>query len=90
MDIFFTLVLLVLASLFVYAEITTLRGWQGGWRLAAALPIVALIIISLIIIVSTLQDKTSHNLWPLEIVAWMGGGLVFLGLLGLVRKLGKK
>lgn len=90
MDIFFSVVLLALVLSFVAAEIFAVRRWTGGWRVAALLPGGALIVIVLFILVGTLQDRTSHNLWPLEIVAWSGGGLVFLGLLGLARKLSQK
>jgi hypothetical protein len=39
------------------------------------------------IVIGVLRERTAHNLWPLEIVLWSAGGLVFLGVLALVRKM---
>ena len=82
----FLIVILALVFSFVALEVVTIRRWKGGWRLIAALPGIALAFWILFIIISVLLDKTSHNLWPFEIVMWSAGGLVFLGLLRLIHR----
>ena len=87
MDIIFSLVIVVLFFSFTGLAITCMRHWQGVWRWAASIPVAALIVVILNILISTLLDRTSHNLWPLEIVAWSAGGLVYLGIIFLTRKI---
>jgi hypothetical protein len=86
MDIFFFLVIAILFLSFAILEIVAIRRWRGGWRAGALLPAVALAAVIANILVGTLRDRTSHNLWPLEIVVWSAGGLAFLGVLALIRK----
>lgn len=83
------IVLIVALSSFVALEIATLRRWKGWWRIWALLPIVALGLVVLNIIVGVTQNYTAHNLWPLEILVWSIGGLIFLGLLHLIHKTGR-
>ncbi len=80
--------LLVVGSFvsFVVLEIKTLQRWKGGWRALAAFPVVVLTAVVLNIVIGILRDPTAHNLWPFEIVLWSAGGLVFLGLLHLLRR----
>jgi len=42
--------------------------WQGGWRLAAAVPLVLMLGTIARIVVDVAVDPTSHNLWPFEIL----------------------
>jgi hypothetical protein len=86
MDIIFFLVITVLFFSFTALQVVILRRWRGGWRAVGGLPGIALLLVILNILVGTLRDRTSHNLWPLEIVMWSAGGLVFLGVLSLIRK----
>ncbi|CUA99485.1 hypothetical protein [Thiomonas bhubaneswarensis] len=60
--------------------------WQGGWRMAAAVPAIIMGFVVLRIIVDTQRDPTSHNLWPFEIL--MAGALsaAIMGGLKLARK----
>ncbi len=87
MDIIFLVVLTALVISFVAAEIVTLRRWRGWWRAGAAFPIVALLGVILNIVFGTMRDRTAHNLWPLEIVLWSVGGLIFLGILSIAHKI---
>ena len=87
MGIIFSLAIVILFFSFTGLAITLMRRWHGVWRWLAALPAVALVIVILNILIGTLREPTSHNLWPLEIVMWSAGGLVYLGVLSLIRKI---
>lgn len=62
------------------------RRWRGGWRLAAALPLVAFGLMLLVIIVGVAFDPTSNNLWPLTLMVVAFWGLVWIGFLALLRR----
>lgn len=87
---FFSLVissiLFLIVTGFVWVEIRVLREWKRWWRGLALLPALALIGVILNILISVAKTRSAHNLWPFEIVLWSGGGLVFLGILSLVKK----
>jgi hypothetical protein len=87
MGIVFFLIIVILFFSFVALEIIAIRRWRKVWRWLALLPGAALTIVILNILVGTLLDRTSHNLWPMEIVVWSAGGLVYLGVLSLIRKI---
>lgn len=87
MDIIFFFIIASLLCAFTAAEIIAIRRWRGWWRLLAILPVVVMMVIILNILIGTYLDRTAHNLWPLEIVAWSAGGLVYLGILSLIRRL---
>lgn len=73
--------------LFVILQVVAVRGMHGFWRALAYIPAAALVIIVAIIVIGIIHDPTSHNLWPLEILMWSAGGIVFLGVLFLVKKI---
>lgn len=81
---------LVAAALFfgaiMFSIINVLR-WQGVWRVLAALPIAALIAWGIVIIVSISLNRTSHNLWPLELILWAAGAWLITGILILARRI---
>lgn len=56
--------------------------WRGGWRIAAAVPAGLMAFVVLRILVDTLVDATSHNLWPFEIL--MAGALSVIAMIALV------
>lgn len=87
MGIGFFLIIATLFFSFTGLAITFMRRWHGAWRWLASLPGVVLSIVILNILIGTLREPTSHNLWPLEIVMWSAGGLVYLGVLSLIRKI---
>jgi hypothetical protein len=65
--------------------ILAMRRWRGAWRklaFAALLPICQDIVR---IVTGLIADPTSHNLFPLELVAWSVPGLLFFFLLWLIR-----
>ncbi|MGH8500805.1 MAG: hypothetical protein ACRERV_18625, partial [Methylococcales bacterium] len=55
--------------------------WQGGWRVAAAVPAVLMAFVVLRIVWGTSRDPTSHNLWPFEILIYGVVSLVIMGAL---------
>lgn len=83
--IFFAIIILLVLSLSA-VTIFVVRRWNGVWRLAGVLPATALALVSANIIVGVMIDGTSHNLWPLELAMWSLGGLAYLGILSLIRK----
>lgn len=87
MDIIFFLIIASLLCSFTAVVFITIRQWRGWWRLAAVLPAAVMLIVVLNILIGIRLDRTAHNLWPLEIVMWCAGGLLYLGVIILVRKL---
>jgi hypothetical protein len=63
-----------------------MRRWQGGWRLAAALPAAWVAFVVLRIVVGASLDPTSHNLWPFEILYASLASLVLIGLVALAKR----
>ncbi len=60
--------------------------WQGGWRVAAAVPVVLMAFVVLRIMWGTSRDPTSHNLWPFEILIFGVVSLVIMGGLAIARR----
>lgn len=71
----------VLFGGFAFVQIRSLSRWRGGWRLAAALPLLGVVFVVARIVLDTRRDPTSHNLWPFEIVIGTVVALAALGLL---------
>ena len=67
--------------------VRAMRRWQGGWRLAAALPVLWVAFVVLRIVVGTALDPTSHNLWPFEIGQAGVVSLMLIGLIALAKRL---
>ena len=82
----FVMAIPVVGILGVVLPVLAWRRWSGGWRLAAALPLVAFGLMVLVIIVGVALDPTSHNLWPLTLLVIAFWGLVWIGFLALVRR----
>lgn len=61
--------------------------WQGGWKLAASVPIVIMGFVVLRLLWDTAIDPTSHNLWPFEMIMYGLLSLGITGLLALLRRL---
>jgi hypothetical protein len=56
------------------------RTSRDEWQLLAWVPVMPLALWALYIAWGVTRDRTSHNLWPLELAFW---ALLSLGLLGL-------
>lgn len=61
--------------------------WQGGWRLAAAVPGAIMALFVLRLLVDAARDPTSHNLWPFEVLMVGGLSTVIIGILLVARRL---
>lgn len=71
------------------APVRAMRRWQGGWRVAAAVPLVMLAFVVLRIVFGVARDPTSHNLWPFEILQVAALSVVImLALLGARKFIG--
>jgi hypothetical protein len=68
------------------APVWAMRRWSGGWRIAAAVPLVMVGFVALRIVVGVAIDRTSHNLWPFEILQVGALSLVVMGVLLAARK----
>jgi hypothetical protein len=64
----FMLLMLVIGIAGVLWPAWGLWRWQGGWRVASAVPAALMAFVILRIVVQTAADPTSHNLWPFEIL----------------------
>ena len=84
------LLFVVLAAVVILGpQIWAIRAWQGIWRWLAAAPLLLIGADIVLILISTSIDPTSHNLWPLELAMIAILGLPAIGLLWLVRLVGK-
>jgi hypothetical protein len=70
----------------IVAPIRAYRKWTGGWRIAAAAPLLLIAFALGRIIIDTAIDPTSHNLWPMELAMFSLGALVITGVLALGRR----
>lgn len=80
--------LVVLAGMLagIIAPIRAYRKWTGGWRVAAAAPLLLMIFAVGRIIIDVSIDPTSHNLWPMELGMFAIAALVITGVLALGRR----
>ncbi len=69
------------------APILAYRRWQGGWRIAAAVPGIMMAFVVLRIAVGVALDRTSHNLWPFETLMAGAVSVGAIALLVMLRKL---
>lgn len=83
---FVLLVLIAMIAGFV-APVWAFRRWNGGWRVAAAVPLVLILFVVGRIVVGTAFDPTSHNLWPFEIGTFALVDLGIIGSLAIVRRI---
>lgn len=52
----------------IVLPIVAFRKWQGGWKVAAAVPMCLMGFAILQIVFGLMLDPTSHNLWPFELI----------------------
>lgn len=78
--------ILVMLGVAFGAPLWAMWRWHGYWRLAAALPAVAMASMMLWIAIGLMRDPTAYNLWPLGILMWGAVGSVYIGVLGWVRR----
>jgi len=76
-------------ALAVFGLILPLRAilrWRGGWRVAATVPAALMGFVVLRLIIGTTIDRTSHNLWPFELLLWGTVSVLIMVSLTLMRK----
>lgn len=83
----FMLAMLALGLLGFAAPAWGIWRWRGGWRVAAAAPMVVMAFVALRIAIDVAGDPTSHNLWPFEILLAGVLSVVVMAALWLARKL---
>ena len=71
----FVLIVTVASAVLPYSAI---RQWRGAWRVAAAAPLVVLLLWLAVIIVSRVLTTDSHALWPLEIFTWAMLNMIYM------------
>jgi|GEM_PF-547977 len=70
----------------IVAPIRAYRKWEGGWRIAAAVPLAILAFVIARIVVGTAIDTTSHNLWPFELGITAFAALALIAVLTVARR----
>lgn len=82
----FMLLMLVVGLLAFVAPAWAVWRWQGGWRLAAAVPLAVMAFVVLRIVLGALVDPTSHNLWPFEVLQAGVPCVLAIGAMFVVRR----
>ncbi|HLT91556.1 MAG TPA: hypothetical protein VKZ85_11470 [Woeseiaceae bacterium] len=70
----------------IVLPLRAVRRWQGGWRVAAAIPLAIIGFVVLRIVIDTAIDPTSHNLWPFEVLQAAVISLLLIGVIVVARK----
>ncbi|EIL91288.1 hypothetical protein [Rhodanobacter spathiphylli] len=83
----FMLAMCLLGVLGFAAPLWGLWRWRRHWRWAAALPLLGMAFVVLRVLLDTVRDPTSHNLWPFEIVLWGAMSVGWMLVLALARRL---
>lgn len=60
--------------------------WRDGWRLAAAIPLLMMVVVVLRILIDITRGPTLHNLWPLEILMFGTGSIAIMIALAVIRR----
>ncbi len=85
----FMLGMLALGMVALVAPAWGVWRWRGGWRIAAAIPAAVMALVVLRIVLGTVFDPTSHNLWPFEIVMWGGLSCIWMLVAAIARRLSR-
>jgi hypothetical protein len=83
----FMLAVLALLVAGITVPLWSIWRWRGRWRIAAAVPVCAMLFVVLRIVVDTAHDPTSHTLWPFEILQIGVVSITIIGALKLARAL---
>lgn len=70
-------------------QVLVLRRWAGGWRLAAALPVLGWTLWAANFAYDVGRDPTSHNLFPFEVLIGAGAAAGYLACLALLRRIAR-
>ena len=88
MDLVIGVAMLGLPLLYLSAQVRALVRWNGPSGALAKISAGIALGWLLLFVVQVSIDPTSHNLWPFEVLMLSLGGLAWLGLVGLGRRLG--
>lgn len=66
---------------------TLAKSSQEEWKLLAWVPVLPLALWAVFIAWGVTRDRTSHNLWPFELVIWGALSLILFGGFLLSRRL---
>jgi hypothetical protein len=61
--------------------------WRGGWRAAAIVPLLLILFVVGRIVIDGILDRTSHNLWPFEILFAGAAAVGFVLVLAVLRRI---
>ena len=82
----FTLLILTAVLAGISVPLWNAWKWQGGWKIAAAIPAAVVAFDVLLIVIDTQRDPTSHNLWPFEILVCTAAAFACLAALKVARR----
>jgi hypothetical protein len=68
---------------YLLLQVLTLWRWRGGWRRAAAVPLLLMIPVMLFCLYALAKGS---NLWPLSMIFLSPVGFLYLGILWLLRR----
>ena len=71
-------ILAVCTAGFAALNYRAVRQWRDSWELVRWVPTMILAFWDFYLIVSSLSDPTSHNLWPIELIGITALSLIFL------------
>ena len=67
--------------------LAALKQWRGSWRVAAAMPLLVLLIWVGLIMISRLGNGQDHRLCPLEIFAWAMINMIYMVAIMTVKRI---
>lgn len=70
---------------FCLLAVRAIGRWRGWWRWAMVAPLLLMVGVVLNIVIAIGLDPTAHNLWPLEVLAWLALVSVVTGVLYLAH-----
>jgi len=83
--IIFWIIILILLGLAFYLPIRAIRNWQGGWRIAAYVPLLLVATVLFIVIIGK-----GGNLFPFVIIIYSGLSLIISAIMYVAHILFKK
>ena len=85
MGMVFTWIVLILGAILAVFGARALVVRRGPWRWMALVLLLLVLGVVLRIVVDVRADPTSHNLWPLEVLAAVIAASALLGILEIIR-----
>lgn len=73
-----SLIVITISAASAALPIAAIKQWTGSWRIAAAIPLVVLLLWVTLIVVARLDSSDAHRLWPFEIFAWAMLNMIYM------------